>query len=90
MTPITNDKGQIQVPFTLRGTIPDLQLKSRLKLIQTLFEKSVGRGMQGLLDLFPNVDAERRKESDKKPPEEAKDPILELIDRTLKLFGREP
>ena len=90
LTPITNDKGQLQVPFTLRGTIPDLQLKSRLKLIQTLLEKSVGRGIQGLLDLFPNVDVERRKESDKKPPEEAKDPIRELIDQTLKLFGREP
>ena len=90
LIPITNDKGQLQVPFTLRGTIPDLQLKSRLRLIQTLLEKSVGRGLQGLLDLFPNVDAERPKESDKKPPEEAKDPIRELIDRTLKLFGPEP
>ena len=90
LTPITNDKGQLQVPFTLRGTIPDLRLKSRLRLIQTLLEKSVGRGIQGLLDLFPNVDAERPKESDKEPPEEAKDPIREIIDRTLKLFGREP
>ncbi len=90
LTPITNDKGQIEVPFTLRGTIPDLRLQSRFKLIQTLLEKSVGRGMQGLLDLLPDADAEREKESDKKTPEAAKDPIRELIDRALKLFGGEP
>ena len=89
LTPITNDKGQLAVPFTLRGTLPKVKLQPRFKIIQTLLEKSVGRGMQGLLDLLPGVDDERDKKSGKKPEEEAKDPIRDLIDRALKLFGGE-
>ena len=85
LTPITDDKGQLAVPFTLRGALPEVQLQPRLKVIQTLLEKSVGRGMQGLLDLLSGVSDKR----DKKSGEEAKDPIRDLIDRTLKLFGGE-
>ena len=88
LTPITNDKGQLAVPFTLRGTLPKVKLQPRLKLIQTLLEKSVGRGVQGLLDLLPGVNDKGDKKSGKKPEEgEPKDPIRDLIDRTLKLFG---
>lgn len=90
LTPITNDKGQIEVPFTLRGTLPELRLQPRLKLIQTLLEKSVGRGVQGLMDLLPDLNAEPEKESGKRPEEAARDPIRGLIDEALKLFGREP
>ena len=91
LTPITNEKGQIAVPFTLRGTIPALEVRPRLRLIRTLLEKSVGRGVQGLLDLLPGTGprGERKpgQEPGKNPEEAAKDPIRDLIERTLKLFG---
>ena len=93
LTPLTNDKGQIEVPFTLRGTLPKLQLRPGLKLIQTLLEKSVGKGLQGLLDLIPGSDALTGKEGGEEPGEEpgkaARDPIQKLIDRALKLFDGE-
>lgn len=89
LTPITNGKGQIEVPFTLRGAIPALTVRPRLKLIQTLLEKSVGRGVQGLLDLIPGTDPKGGREAEKEPAENASDPIGELIKRALKLFGGE-
>ncbi len=89
LTPITNGKGQIEVPFTLRGAIPALTVRPRLKLIQTLLEKSVGRGVQGLLDLIPGTDSKGDEETGKEPAETASDPIGELIKRALKLFGGE-
>lgn len=97
LNPITNEKGQIDVPFTIRGTIPKVRLQPRVRLLQTLLEKSVGRGLQGLLDLIP--DGRRGAEDSEAEPgtepgdalsEEAKDPIRELIERGLKLFGGKP
>ena len=85
LTPLTNPKGQLEVPFTIRGTIPDVRLRPGLKLIQSILEKSVGRGVQGLLDLIPG-----RPEAGKgsgKDQEAARDPIRELIERARKLFG---
>ena len=89
LTPLTNAKGQIEVPFTLRGTMPALKVQPRLRLIQTLLEKSVGRGVQGLLDLIPGTDPKGGRETEREPAENASDPIGELIKRALKLFGDE-
>ena len=96
LTPITNAKGQIDVPFTIRGTMPKVRLQPRVKLIQTLLEKSVGKGLQGLqglLDLIPGGRQgaeESGREPGKASPEEPKDPIRGFIDRALELFGGEP
>ena len=95
LTPITNDKGQIEVPFTIRGSLAELRVQPRLQLIRTLLEKSVGRGIKGLLDLIPGGgafsggDAEGGKGAGKEAQEEVKDPVRELIERALKLFGNE-
>ena len=101
LTPITNEDGQIEVPFTLRGTLPALKVRHRLTFLQRLFEQSVGRGVQGLLGLIPRMEQkggeeteketrkEPGKETGKKSEETRKDPIQELIRRTLKLFGDE-
>jgi len=99
LTPLTNENGQIEVPFTLRGALPAVKVRPRLSFLQRLLEKSVGRGVQGLLGLIPGTgpkggketETETRKEPGKepgeKPEEKRKDPIQELIRRTLKLFG---
>ena len=97
LTPITNEEGQIDVPFTIRGTIPKVRLQPRVRLIQTLLEKSVGKGLQGLLDLIPGgrrgaeeFEQEPGKKPGGDPSEESKDPIRELIERGLELFGGKP
>ncbi len=90
LTPLINDKGQIEVPFTLRGPMASLKLQPRLKLIRTFLEKSVGRGVQGLLDLIPELAPRGSKKGNGEKAEEAPvDPIRGLIKRTLKLFGGE-
>lgn len=98
LTPITNEDGQIEVPFTLRGTVPALKVRPRLTFLQRLLEKSVGRGVQGLLGLIPGTDPKGAKdtgkdtkeetggETAKKPEDTRVDPIQELIRRTLKLL----
>lgn len=92
LTPITNHKDQIEVPFNVRGTLPDVSLRPRLKLVEGLLEKTIGRGVKGVLDLIPGIDAERGgKDREKKPqePSPEKDPVQRLIERALKLFGGE-
>ncbi len=93
LTSITNDKDQIEVPFNIRGTLPDVSLRPRLRLIENLLEKTVGRGVKGVLDLIPGTDAkrggkgrEKREEKPQEPPPE-KDQVQKLIERALKLFG---
>ena len=95
-TPITNDRGQIEVPFTLRGTIPALELRPQLERIpiRTLLGISVRNGVQGLLDAISGTDSNTRSketgkggtETPKKPGEADTDPVLKLIERTLKPF----
>ena len=89
LTPITNEKGQVEVPFTITGTMPDVRLRPRLKLIESLLEKTIGRGVQGVLELIPGGDARPTEKSGKEPQEApaAKDPVQQLIERALKLFG---
>ena len=97
--PITNDKGEIEVPFTLRGTIPALKLRPRLEPIplRTLLGISVRNGVQGLLDAISGRDSSARgketgeggTETPKKPGEADADPILKLIERALKPFRGE-
>ena len=89
LTPITNENGQIEVPFTLRGTLPAVKVRPRLSFLQRFLDKSVGRGVRGLLGLIPGTDPKGGKETRKEPEETRKDPIQELIRRTLKLFGGE-
>ncbi len=86
LTPLTNPQGQMEVPFTIRGTIPDVRLRPGLKLIQSILEKSVGRGVQGLLDLIPGGIPGTGKGAGE-DQEAAKDPIRDLIERARKLFG---
>ena len=95
LTPITNHKDQIEVPFNVKGTLPDVSLRPRLRLIESLLEKTVGRGVKGVLDLIPGADAQRgrkdrekREEKPQEPPPET-DPVQKLIERALKLFGGE-
>ena len=91
LTPITNDRGEVEVPFNVMGTIPDVRVQPRLKLIENLLEKTVGRGVKGVLDLIPDVGAKRgqQPEEEEKPaePPAEKDPVQKLIERALKLFG---
>ncbi len=98
-TPVTNDKGEIEVPFTLRGTIPALKLRPRLEPIplRTLLGISVRNGVQGLLDAISGADSNTRRketgeggtETPKKLGEADTDPILKLIERALKPFRSE-
>ena len=97
--PVTNDKGEIEVPFTLRGTIPALKLRPRLEPIplRTLLGISVRNGVQGLLEAISGADSSTRgketgeggTETPKKPGEADADPILKLIERALKPFRGE-
>ncbi len=97
LTPLTNENGQIEVPFTLRGNLPSVKVRPRLRFLQSLLEKSVGRGVRGLLGLIPGMapkggketEEEPGKETGKEPEKTRKDPIQELIRRTLKLLGEE-
>ncbi len=98
-TPITNHDGEIVVPFTLRGAMPSPKVRPRLRFIRRLLEQGVGRGVKGLLDLIPGKDPKGGKDAREKTGKEtgrkgseeaAKDPIQELIERTLRLFGGEP
>ena len=93
LTPVTNENGQIEVPFTLRGTLPAVKVQPRLSFLQRLLEKSVGRGVRGLLGLIPGTGPKGGKETGKEtaenPERPRKDPIQELIRRALKLFDDE-
>ena len=91
LTPITNHKDEIEVPFDVRGTLPDVTLRPRLRLIESVLEKTVGRGVKGVLDLIPGArrgehDREKREEKTQEPANE-EDPVQKLIERALKLFG---
>ncbi len=93
LTPITNHKDQIEVPFDVRGTLPDVTLRPRLRLIENVLEKTVGRGVKGILDLIPGAgarrgeqDREKREEKTQEPANE-EDPVQKLIEKALKLFG---
>ena len=95
LTPITNERGELEVPFNVRGTMPDVRLQPRLKLIERLLEKTVGRGVKTVLDLLPEMGGRRDEEAAKKEgekpgePQAEKDPVQKLIERALKLFGGE-
>ena len=96
LTPLTNEQGQLEVPFNVRGSLPDVRMRPSLKLVEKLLEKTVGRGVKGVLDLIPDLGGKRGEETEKKegekpnePPAE-KDPVQKLIERALKLFSVEP
>ena len=95
LTPITNGRGELEVPFSVRGTMPDVRLRPRLKLIENLLEKTVGRGVKGVLDLLPEVGGKpgektvKKEEEKPREPQAEKDPVQRLIERALKLFGGE-
>ena len=91
LTPVTNQRDEVEVPFNITGTMPDVRLRPRLQLIEKVLEKTVGRGVKGVLDLIPEVGGKPAGKKGEKPgePPAEKDPVQKLIERALRLFGGE-
>ncbi len=99
---MANDRGEVELPFAVNGTAPNVRVKPKRQLVTRLLEGRVGARLGKLLDLFsgpetpqeaeePRATQESPEASEKKPEsaretQEAGKRLQQLIDRGLRIF----
>lgn len=87
---ITNKNRQLEVEFKIHGTFPEVRISPKLSIFQALLSRTLGRGLS---EMIPKLEGKRGDGSIKKDRGKQsgftvkRDPVQELIEEGLKLFG---
>ncbi len=89
---ITNKKGQLEVEFKIHGTLPEVRISPKLSFFESLLSRTLGEGIAEMISKLEGKRSDKGINKDRKKqlrfPVKG-DPVQELIQGGLKLFGNQ-